>query len=156
MEAGNDDAVPAGYEPHDHRGPLTDPWEPIYAKTVGQALWIGLRAREAHCNRRMFVHGGLVSALADNAMGLSARRALLEKFGGQPGAGVTVSLTVDFLGSGQIGQWLEFQPRVLKVGKNLAFTDAVVFADETLIARANAVFRIHMEELDRPVREARR
>lgn len=155
MEASQDDAVPEGYAPHDHRGPLTDPWEPIYSKTVGQALWIGLRAREAHCNRRLFVHGGLISALADNAMGLSARLAFEAKSGGKAGAGVTVSLAVDFLGSAQVGQWLEFQPRVLKVGKSLAFVDAVVFADDTPIARANSVFRVQVAQAGSPARDAR-
>lgn len=83
MDAGNE-AVPAGYVPHNHRGPLTDPWEPIFEKTVGAALWLGLRVRQAHCNRRMFVHGGLISTLSDNAMGLSAALALRSSRAGSP------------------------------------------------------------------------
>lgn len=110
MEA-QSESMPEGYAPHDHRGPLTDPWEPIYSKTIGP-LWLAVRVREVHCNIRMFIHGGLISALADNAIGLSVGLALVEQSGGQPGAGVTVNLAVDFLGSAQIGQWLEIQPKV--------------------------------------------
>lgn len=57
-------------------------------------------------------------------------------------AGVTLSLTVDFLSSGSVGQWLEVVPRVLKIGNSLAFADCVVSADGNAIGRANASFRV--------------
>lgn len=59
---------------------------------------------------------------------------------------MTVNLSVDFLGAAQVGQWLEVHPRVLKVGGSLAFVDAVVLADQKMVARASAVFRIHVEK----------
>ena len=73
---------------------------------------LGLRAGEAHTNSRGFVHGGLVSALADNAMGLSCARTL-EGLASL----VTVSLAVDFLGSAFKGQWLEFDTMFVKPGR---------------------------------------
>ena len=137
------ETIPEGYVPHGHRSPLTDPWEPLYSKTAERALRLAVRVREAHCNSRKFVHGGLIGALADNAMGLSVGLVLRgDSPQPEPHRGVTVNLAMDFLGSAQIGQWLEFQPRVLKVGKNLAFVDCVVLADSQVIARANATFRI--------------
>jgi len=134
--------IPAGYAPHFRSSPLTDPWEPLYSKAVDGAAVLALRAKEVHCNGRGFVHGGLISALADNAMGLSVFESLRDRQDGPPRSLLTVSLTLDFLGSAQIGQWLEFVPRVLKAGSNLGFADCIVSADGQPIARASATFRV--------------
>src|SRR3954451_11680095 len=68
--------VPAGFWPHWPKSGLTDPWEPLYSRRTAEAVFIGFRAGLAHSNSRGFVHGGLISALADNAMGLSCGHAL--------------------------------------------------------------------------------
>ncbi len=128
--------IPAGFERHDRRSPLTAPWEPIYRRFSGDSVILGLRAGAAHTNSRGFVHGGLISALADNAMGLSCSRHL----GGDTRL-VTANLTVDFLGTALIGQWLEFDTVFVKPGGTLCFTQAFVTADGQPCARANAVFR---------------
>jgi uncharacterized protein (TIGR00369 family) len=129
--------IPAGFARHDRKSPLTDPWEPIWSRTDGDDLVLGLRATEAHTNSRGFVHGGLISALADNAMGLSCGRRI-EATGGL----VTVNLTVDFLGAALKGQWLEFDTVFVKPGSTLCFAQAFVTADGQPCARANAVFRV--------------
>lgn len=137
------DAIPSGFAPHSRRSPVTEPWEPIYSKTVGTALFLALRVKEAHCNGKGFVHGGLISALADNAMGYSIQTTRAQPSSeAKPRRGVTVHLSVDFLGSANVGQWLEFQPRVLRVGGSLAVADCLVEADGKLVARADATFRL--------------
>lgn len=128
---------PDGFAPHFRRSPLTDPWEPLYSRRTPEAVVIGLRAAEAHTNSRGFVHGGLISALADNAMGLSCVQAL----GGQDSM-VTVSLTVDFVGPAAVGQWIAFDTTYVKTGGTLCFAQAFVTADGEPCARANAVFRV--------------
>jgi uncharacterized protein (TIGR00369 family) len=129
--------IPDGFEPHDRKSPVTAPWEPLYRRISGETVILGVRARDAHCNGRGFVHGGLISALADNAMGLSCARRL-----GDLASLVTVNLTVDFLGSAHVGQWLEFDTVFVKPGGTLCFTQAFVTADGRPCARANAVFRV--------------
>jgi acyl-coenzyme A thioesterase PaaI-like protein len=129
--------VPAGFEPHFRKSPLTDPWEPLYSRRTNAAVIIGLRAAEAHANSRGFVHGGLISALADNAMGLSSGIGL-EAAGGL----VTVSLALDFLGTARLGQWLAFETTYAKRGRTLCFAQAFVTADQEPVARANAIFRV--------------
>jgi acyl-coenzyme A thioesterase PaaI-like protein len=130
-------APPPGFAPHDRKSPLTDPWEPLYSRKAGDAVVLGLRAGPAHTNSRGFVHGGLISALADNAMGLSCARKL-----GTAGGLVTVSLSVDFLAAALTGQWLEFDTVFVKPGSTLCFTQAFVTADGQPCARADAVFRV--------------
>ena len=135
------DAIPEGFAPHFRKSGLTDPWEPLYSRNTGDAIRIGLRAGPAHANSRGFVHGALISALADNAMGLSCGLVLedlaLENISGL----VTVGLSVDFLSTARLGQWLEIRPTVLRSGKNLSFCTATIHADEALCARANSTFR---------------
>jgi acyl-coenzyme A thioesterase PaaI-like protein len=132
--------IPDGYERHFRTSPLTDPWEPLYSKADNGAIILALRVRQAHCNSRGFAHGGLISALADNAMGLSLIEALGERHHERPSGLVTISLALDFLGSGRIDQWLEFVPRVLRAGGSLGFVDCLVRADDQPIARGNATF----------------
>jgi uncharacterized protein (TIGR00369 family) len=127
--------VPVGFWPHWRKSGLTDPWEPLYSRRTGEAVYIGLRAGPAHSNSRGFVHGGLISALADNAMGLRCGHELVNV------RVVTVNLTVDFIAAAEQGKWLEIRPEVVRVGSTLCFATAEIYSDETLCARANAIFR---------------
>lgn len=134
--------MPIGYQPHTRRSPLTDPWEPLFARQTENATQLALEIREAHCNSRDFAHGGLITALADNAMGHSAVQHARTHQGTEKVSAVTVSLTVDFIDVARIGDCLEFQPTLLKVGRTLAFVDCRVVCGERLIARASASFRM--------------
>lgn len=134
--------IPAGFERHTRRSPLTDPWEPLFARQAGDAVQLAVEIRDAHCNARGFAHGGLISALADNAMGLSAVRLARARPGQAQASAVTVTLALDYLDSARIGEWLEVHPAVLKLGRTLAFTDCRVVCGDRLIARGNASFRM--------------
>ena len=130
-------AVPEGFQRHQRASPISEPWEPLYARMADDILVIGLRAARPHTNSRGFVHGGLISALSDNAMGLNCSRRV-----GDGASMVTVNLSVDFLGPAQVGQWLAFETAFVKVGGTLCFAQAFVTADGEPCARANAVFRV--------------
>src|SRR6266851_5137655 len=67
--------VPDGFEPHFRKSPFTDPWEPLYSKRTDKAVIMGLRLAKPHTNARGLIHGGLIAALADNAMGYSCAQA---------------------------------------------------------------------------------
>ena len=133
--------APSGFAPHFRKSPLTDPWEPLYSKILPDRVVIGLHVREAHCNSRGLVHGGLISALADNAMGLSCMGVHKAASGSTVASLVTVGLQVDFIGQAKIGQWLEFDTQFVKAGRTLSFANAFVFADGIAIARASTTFR---------------
>ncbi|MET0384674.1 MAG: PaaI family thioesterase [Polyangiales bacterium] len=132
----NDDTVPAGFARHARHSAVTDPWEPIWARRTDSAIQLALRVGPNHCNSRGFLHGGVIAALADNAMGLSLGLALTGS------SAVTVNLSVDYVGGARLGQWLQIEPRVLRSGGKLGFVDAVITADDALVARCNATFRI--------------
>lgn len=136
-----DDIFPEGFSPHMRKSPLTDPWEPLYARQGEDRLVLGVRVRAEHCNSRSMPHGGFLAALADNAMGLSLGVNLMNTR--QPAGGlVTVSLTLDYLGSAKLGQWLEFDTDFVKLGRSICFAEATVRADGVPIARARATFKV--------------
>lgn len=129
--------IPNGFEPHFRKSPMTDPWEPLYSMRTDDAVIMGLRLAKPHTNARGLIHGGLIAALADNAMGYSCAH----KMGGSSSL-VTVGLAVDFVGTAQIGQWLAIESDVIKTGKTLCFAQCAVKADGEIIARANGTFRV--------------
>jgi len=132
-----DSSIPDGFELQSRKSPLTDPWEPIYSKQMPEAIILGLRLATPHTNARGFVHGGLIAALTDKAMGHSCGH----KLGGGHSL-VTVSMAIDFISSAHIGQWLVVDSEVIKTGGTLCFAQCRVTADGDIIARANATFRV--------------
>ena len=55
---------------------------------------------------------------------------------------VTVSMAIDFVSSAQIGQWLTVETDVIRTGSTLCFAQSLIKADDVVIARANATFRV--------------
>lgn len=129
--------IPEGFSRHTRSSGLTEPWEPLYAAQGSGTFSLGLFADQAHVNSRGFVHGGMLCALADNTMGLACAHAL----GLRTGL-VTVSLSIDYLGSGQLGNWIEVRAEPTRTGKSLCFANAGIYADGQLCATARAVFKV--------------
>ena len=129
--------IPQGFERQSRRSPLTDPWEPIYSRQTPDAIILGLRLATPHTNARGFVHGGLIAALADKAMGHSCGYKMRGAY-----SLVTVNMTIDFISSAQVGQWLTVETDVIETGSTLCFAQSFIKADDAVIARANATFRV--------------
>ena len=129
--------VPEGFERHFRQSPLTDPWEPLYSKRTEKAVIIGLRLARPHTNSRGLIHGGLIAALSDNAMGYSCAQVM-----GGASSLVTIGLALDFVGTAQVGQWLSVETDVIKTGSTICFAQCLIKADGLIIARANATFRV--------------
>jgi uncharacterized protein (TIGR00369 family) len=129
--------IPDGFAPHTRSSPVTAPWEPLYSRVTADACILGLVVATPHCNSRGLLHGGVIAALADNAMGLSVSRRY-----DPPVAASTVNLAIDYLGMAKIGQWLDVTTQFIKTGKTLAFASCLVHADGKPIARGNATFSV--------------
>lgn len=134
--------IPEGFEPFFRKSPLTDPWEPILMRRIaGEKVILAAEAREAHCNARGMIHGGLIAALADNAMGHSCGEVMRGQ-GKELASLLTISLSVDYIGVARLGQWLEFDTSYAKTGRTLCFAQLFATADGEVIARADAKFRV--------------
>ena len=55
---------------------------------------------------------------------------------------VTISLSVDFVGSAEIGQWLAVESDVIRTGSTICFAQCLARADDAVIARASGTFRV--------------
>lgn len=133
--------IPTGFHPHFRKSPLTDPWEPLYSKISDETVTLGLFASAQHCNARGLVHGGLISALADNALGLSCA-----KHHTPQGGLVTISLNLEFLKAPKLGEWMEFVTSHTKIGRSIDFAQGYVTSDGERCANVSASFAVPRSE----------
>ena len=128
--------IPPGFARHFRNSPVTDPWEPLYSRRDGDMFCLGLRIAKSHCNARGMLHGGVISALADNALGISC---VLQA---ENMSALTINLSTDFLSTANQGEWLEVRAEPSKVGRTIAFAQAAIFSNDILIARASGIFKM--------------
>ncbi len=136
-ELSQDGAVPEGFEPLFRSSPFLDLLGPVYNRRSDRTLLIGFFAAEKHCNARGVVHGGVISSLADVALGYSAVVSQED-----PKPLVTANLSVDYAGAAKLGDWIEIETDVQKVGGKMAFANCYVRVGSKRIARASAVFSV--------------
>jgi acyl-coenzyme A thioesterase 13 len=129
--------VPSQFRPLFRTSPVLDLIGPLYSRGEGADLVLGLRVEGKHCNARGTIHGGILATLADVAPGYTMA------FATNPPVGlVTANLTVDFVETTKIGDWLEAHVDVVKRGSRLAFANCYITVAERRIARASAVFLV--------------
>jgi len=102
---------------------------------------VSFEAGPHHLNLQGLVHGGVIAALADTAMGLAMRTKL-----GRGRRHVTVDLTVEFMAPGRAGR-IVARGRTVKIGRQLGFAEAdVVDARGRLLARARSTLSVTSEK----------
>lgn len=118
--------------------------------------WLGLRlvetgdgtatvdmtTTEDMTNHSGFVHGGMISTLADSAMGRSLRTL-------KPGVARAMSfdLKLNFIAAAKIGETLRATGRVIHAGRRTAVTECRVEGeDHRLVATASATFALTREK----------
>jgi len=55
---------------------------------------------------------------------------------------VTASLTIDYVGAAKLGEWIEIETDVQKVGRKMAFANCYFIVNSQRIARASGVFTV--------------
>jgi uncharacterized protein (TIGR00369 family) len=126
--------VPGGFEPLEEGGDFIDLVGPLYVRGEGAERVFGLRIEERHRNRAGKAHGGLLASLVDFSIGRAVEAA--------DSAGVTASLTTDYLKAVEVGDWVEAHAEVEKAGETLAFADCSLTVDGREVVRARAVFAV--------------
>lgn len=134
-------SIPEGFVPWTRgSGPLTAPWEPIYARESDCGFALGFHIREAHFNGRGLLHGGVIATLCDVAMGRCCV-AQLQKQGVSLKGLLTTQLSVDYIDKANVG-WIEIISRVIHAGHATAITECTVGVDGRIVAHSKARFRI--------------
>jgi uncharacterized protein (TIGR00369 family) len=137
-------APPEGFVRSEGRGEFTLHNGPYFHRVAGgdpQVVEHALYILPRHTNGLGLLHGGMLSAFLDGAMGGAVTR-------GAGRVGVTVHLSVDFLRMARRGEWLTARGRMTHTAGGVAFAEAQAFVGERLIGRASGVFKL----MDRPRR----
>jgi uncharacterized protein (TIGR00369 family) len=132
--------IPADFQTHFRKSPVTDPWEPLYSRRRPDGVDLLFEVCDSHCNSRGFLHGGVLAALCDNVMGLSLGSVLNNASANI----VTITLTLDYLGSAKVGDVILIEPRVVRAGGNIGVCDALARSGDKIIVRANATFSVRV------------
>lgn len=139
--------VPTGYTPLTHGGPYFRALGAVHGRPADDGgLVIGLRIDATHLNMQGLTHGGMLTTMADGALGLNIGLAQV-RLRGRRQAQVTVSLNADFLSSAKPGDWLEAHVAITRMGRTMAFANCDLRVAGKQVLRANAVFAF----VDRPV-----
>ena len=131
-------AAPAqGFEPADIGGIFATHNGPLFARWIDDHLQIGFRVAPHHVNPGQQCHGGMLSTFVDILLSTAAQyqthipRVFLP----------TISMQMDFLASAPLGSWVQGQADILRVTRNLIFSQALVHADGVLVVRTSGVFK---------------
>lgn len=103
---------------------------------------IEMKATEDMANHAGFVHGGMISTLADSAMGRSLRTL-------KPGVvrAMSFDLKLNFISAAKIGETLRATGRVVHAGRRTMVAECrVEGADRRLVATASATFAVTREK----------
>ena len=103
---------------------------------------VDMRATEDMANHSGFVHGGMISTLADSAMGRSVRTI-------KPGVvrAMSFDLKLNFITAAKIGETLRATARVVHAGRRTVVTECRVEGpDGKLVATASATFAVTREK----------
>jgi uncharacterized protein (TIGR00369 family) len=107
----------------------------------GTAL-VEMTTTEDMANHSGFVHGGIISALADSAMGRSLRTL-------KPGVAraMSIDLKLNFINAAKIGEDLRADGKVVHAGRRTAVTECRIQGkDGRLVATASGTFAITREK----------
>ncbi len=126
--------LPAGFAAYPENSPFLERLGPLYLRMDGMKPIIGLRICLHHCNNKGTAHGGLLASLANISLGKSAGRSQEPRI-----PLVTTSLTVDYLASARLSDWILADPDFQRVGKGLAFANGYIRSGDKVLARANGV-----------------
>ena len=127
--------VPDDFALSKSRGAFSNHNGPIYEAAAKNDNRSGVFVLDRHCNSMGFLHGGMASAFADRSLAMAVW-AVTERMS------VTLKLTLHFLETVRLHDWLEAHPTVQSHDYDLVHVSAdLLINGEKLAARADATFR---------------
>lgn len=133
--------IPDDFALFDTSSPFIRHVGPLYYRADEDKVDLGLLVEEVHCNRTGRLHGAMVCAIADIALGQNVGLALVADGVAVPSI-ATVSMSTDFAGTAKVGDWIEAHVDVQRVGKQMAFANAYLVCDGERIARISGIYRV--------------
>ncbi len=145
--------APPGFQKFETESPFNLNVGPYYFREDKNEIVFGLRVQKHHCNTSGRLHGAMVGALGDIALGHSIAKALSSGYilsntnaeEQERGSMVTLNLTSDYSGTATEGDWLEVYVEVQHVGKSTAFANAYFKNESANIARVSGIYKLFRE-----------
>ena len=135
----SESALPEGFERLPIGGEFIVANGPLYRRIVAGRLQLGFRVESRHTNSMGICHGGMMASFCDMLLPIAVHQQSAE-------VGLrflpTISLQIDYLAPSPLGAWVQGEADVLRVTRSLVFTQGLVTADGTPVARASAILKI--------------
>ncbi|HEX8168040.1 MAG TPA: PaaI family thioesterase [Beijerinckiaceae bacterium] len=145
MSTPDHDPGMAGAGPPD---PAADGWKPvkddgfiglvgpIYRRERGERWAFGFKAGGKHANLRGVVQGGMLMTFADRALGRNAWKAAGDR------AVATIDFNMQFVTAGQLGEFIEVEPEVVRRTASLVFMRGTLTTGGRVVATCAGVWKI--------------
>jgi uncharacterized protein (TIGR00369 family) len=125
--------------------PAAHGWERVRGHNFGELvgpIWrrgdalFGFVSTDKHRNHRGIVHGGMLTTFADQAMGMTGRRATGEK----PHA--TIEISMQFIGAVKVGDFVEAHCEIVRETRSLLFIESKLKVGARIVAAASGIWKI--------------
>src|SRR3984957_19062422 len=125
--------------------PAANGWKRIEGHNFGELvgpIWrrgdarFGIVAADKHLNHIGRVHGGMLTTFADQAMGMTGRRATGEK----PHA--TIEINMQFIGAVKVGDFVEAHCEIVRETRSLLFIESKLKVGSRIVATASGIWKI--------------
>jgi uncharacterized protein (TIGR00369 family) len=99
----------------------------------------GFVVEQKHLNFADIVHGGMLTTLADQAMGMTALRASGNK------AHATIELNIQFVGAVRLGEFVEAHCEIVRLTRAIIFMQCRLLVGTRPVANATGIWKIRGE-----------
>jgi uncharacterized protein (TIGR00369 family) len=99
----------------------------------------GFVVEAKHLNFNNVLHGGMLSTLADQAMGMTALRANANK------PHVTIELNVQFVGAVRLGEFVEAHCEIVRMTRAIIFMQCRLVVGTRVVGTATGVWKVRGE-----------
>ena len=130
-------STPEGFKPVSVASEFIAANGPLWMSTTGP-LRGGFRVEARHTNVARTCHGSMIATFCDMLLTLTARAqsdTLENSFMS------AIGLQVNYIAPARLGAWIEGEAQVLRSTGRMLFMQALVRADETLIARSSGILK---------------
>lgn len=135
--------APQGYVALDWRRGFVRQIGPLYRRQENGVSTMGFRVEAHHTNGMSNAHGGMLMTFADMAWGHVVSVETSSYW-------VTVRLTLDFLSSARLGDWVEGGGEVLSTEGGLYIVRGRIWSGERLLLTGTGVFKPIQRREPRP------
>ena len=109
---------------------------PLWRRRDGEGWSYAFLAEAKHLNRRGVIHGSMLTAFADQALGLTAW------YANERRPQTTVQLDVHFVDAVRAGDFVQARCKVVRRTRSLLFMCAVLVVGSRVVATANGVWEV--------------